>query len=266
MTTLSVFVIIIGQGKEMNKELLNAETEEEKTAPEGGLSGEVTDIADEPQKGDVTAGGETQEEGVEETDAGVLGENLVGEFSFHIAARAMGKVMRVPEKVISYMVSFVYLVVGVLCVSLTQHIEAYLPYIVGSLMSAFAVAQFVIAIIGKEYKNPKGSKVASPLIILLLGIFILVEHEWGHTFIPVLWGLFGLYEGAQAFNHAVSRIARGLNPAYFIIKGVIEVGVAFLLLYKPEEYAELHIIVFGISLIFDGITHMPPIKKLLTGR
>lgn len=200
----------------------------------------------------------------EEVVAGVLGENIAGKFSFHMAAKEMGRVMHMPEKVISYIVSVVYLVVGALCIALTHHIEAYLPYIVGSLMAAFAVAQFVLAIVRKEFKNPHANRTASSLIILALSIFIIVESEWGHMLIPIMWGLFGLYEGAHAFNHAMSRIARGLNPAYFIIKGIVEVVVAFLLLYKPEDYGELHIIVFGVSLIFDGITHMPPIKKLLT--
>ena len=123
---------------------------------------------------------------------------------------------------------------------------------------------FIFAIIEKEYRNTKSNRTASALILIGLSVMILIEHEWAHTFIPIVWGVLGLCEGAHAFNHALSRISRGMRSSYYIIKGIVEVAVAFLLLYKPEEYGELHIIVFGVSLIIDGITTLPALKKLFT--
>lgn len=124
----------------------------------------------------------------------------------------------------------------------------------------------MFALVTKEYRNTHTNKTAMSLILIGLSVMIILEHDWAHTFIPIVWGVLGLFEGAHAFNHALSRISRGMRSSYYIIKGVIEVVVAFLLLYKPEQYGELHIIVFGVSLMLDGITTVPIIKNFIARR
>ena len=176
------------------------------------------------------------------------------------------KYAKMPEKVANYLFAALYLVVGVLCIVMPHHIEFALPYIVGGGMAAVAVVTFIFAIVTKEYRSTHTNKTAMSVILMGLSVMIILEHDWAHTFIPIIWGMLGLFEGAHAFNHALSRISRGMRPAYYIVKGIIEVVVAFLLLYRPEQYGELHIIVFGVSLIIDGITTVPFIKALVARR
>ena len=72
--------------------------------------------------------------------------------------------------------------------------------------------------------------------------------------------------GAHAFNHAFSRIARSERCVYYLGKGVIEVILAFILLYEPShpDHIPLHIIVFGVQMIFDAVTMFPPLKEFLS--
>ena len=78
--------------------------------------------------------------------------------------------------------------------------------------------------------------------------------------------MLGLFEGAHAFNHALSRIANGGRSIFFIIRGVIECLVAFMLLYQPSNHDIhiFHIIVFGFNMIFDAVTMLPPVKAFLS--
>ncbi|MDE6373442.1 MAG: hypothetical protein K2L72_02990 [Clostridia bacterium] len=213
---------------------------------------------------DALIGGENEAAVV--TDIGSCGDFLVEEFSVEANVRRASKYIRIPEKIAAYLFAVVYMAVGALCVAIPEKIEFALPYIVGGALGAGALVQFIFAIITKEYKSVRSNKTASSLILIGLSVMIIIEHEWAHTFIPIVWGVIGLCEAAHAFNLALSRISRGLRPSYYIVKGVIEVAVAFLLLYKPEQYGELHIIVFGVSLIFDGVTATPIIKKFTEGR
>lgn len=213
---------------------------------------------------DALVGGE--EEAAVVTDIGSCGDFLVEEFSVEANVRRASKYIRIPEKVAAYLFSLIYMAVGALCVAIPEKIEVVLPYIVGGILGAGALVQFIFAIITKEYKSMRSNKTASSLILIGLSIMIIIEHEWAHTFIPIVWGVIGLCEAAHAFNHALSRISRGMRPSYYIVKGIIEVVVAFLLLYKPEQYGELHIIVFGVSLILDGIAAMPVVKKFTERR
>lgn len=204
------------------------------------------------------------EGGVAAADLGTFGDGIVEGFSVESNAQKVSKIIKIPESVAKYFIGVVYIALGVVCAVIPEKIEFALPYVVGSLLGVIAVVRFIYAIVEKEYISTQSNKTASSLILLGVSIMIFVEHEWAHTFIPIVWGVWGLFEGAHAFNHAFSRIARHKQFIYYLIKGITEVVVAFLLLYEPEQYGELHIIVFGISLILDGIVILPFVHKFVT--
>lgn len=204
------------------------------------------------------------DDGVISSDLGTFGDGIIESFSVESNAKKVSKITKIPKSAAEYFIGIVYIAFGVVCAVIPGKIEIALPYVVGSALGLISVVRFVYAIVEKEYLSTQSNKTASSLIMLGVGIMILVDHEWAHTFIPIVWGVWGLFEGAHAFNHAFARIARHKKFLYYIIKGVTELVVAFLLLYEPEQYGELHIIVFGISLILDGIVILPFVHKFVT--
>ena len=198
------------------------------------------------------------------TDIGTFGDHIIEDFSVEANIKKVSRYVKLPETAAKYVLAVLYIAFGAVCAAIPEKIEHALPYIVGGGLGVISLVQFVFAIVQKEYRSTTSNRTASALIMIGLSVMIILEHEWAHTFIPIVWGVLGLCEGAHAFNHALSRISRGMRSSYFIIKGIVEVAVAFLLLYKPEEYGELHIIVFGVSLILDGITAIPVVKKFFT--
>lgn len=211
--------------------------------------------------------GDDKEEAADEiavTDIGTYGDHIIEDLSAEANVLKISKYTKMPLTVAKYVLSVLYIALGAVCAAIPAKIENALPYIVGGGLGALSLVQFIFAIVQKEYRKTQSNRTASSLILIGLSVMIIIEHEWAHTFIPIVWGILGLCEGAHAFNLALSRISRGLRSTYYIIKGIIEVVVAFLLLYRPEQYGELHIIVFGVSLIIDGIVTVPVIKKFVT--
>lgn len=247
--------------EEKTRKSADGKAETEKNAEEN------VDGADIEVEAHTLVGEEPSEEALEEisiTDFGTYGDRIIDDFSVESQAKGANKHIKIPETAAKYVLSVLYIALGAVCAAIPARIESVLPYIVGVGLLSISLVRFIFAIIEKEYRNTKSNRTASALILIGLSVMILIEHEWAHTFIPIVWGVLGLCEGAHAFNHALSRISRGMRSSYYIIKGIVEVAVAFLLLYKPEEYGELHIIVFGVSLIIDGITTLPVLKKLFT--
>lgn len=245
--------------EEITRKSADGKTKTEKNAEES-VDGAENEVA-----AYTLVGEEPSEEALEEisiTDFGTYGDRIIDDFSVESQAKSANKHIKIPETAAKYILSVLYIALGAACAAIPARIESVLPYIVGGGLLAISLVRFIFAIIEKEYRNTKSNRTASALILIGLSVMILIEHEWAHTFIPIVWGVLGLCEGAHAFNHALSRISRGMRSSYYIIKGIVEVAVAFLLLYKPEEYGELHIIVFGVSLIIDGITTLPALKKL----
>lgn len=210
------------------------------------------------------AGAEEREDPV--VPAMGYGDFLVEEFSTEVRARKISLAMHISERKIRFVLAAVYLVIGVLSLTLATHIHSVFPYIVGGMATAYGVGQLIVAIIKREYVHTHSNKTASSLVMIALGLLIMIEHSSAYTIIAVAWGFLGLMEGAHAFNHAFSRIARSQRCIYYLGKGTIELIFAFLLLYRPSdaEHIHFHIIVFGAQLIVEAFTTFPPIKEFLS--
>lgn len=198
------------------------------------------------------------------------GDAIVEEFSIKNKITGVAQATGISAKIVNYIFAAIYFVVGVLCVSITEIITHVLPYIVGSLMITVGTVQFIIALVRHEYRSVSTNRTASSLIIAALGVMIIVESVkpdsvWAITFISIVWGVLGLFEGAHAFNHAFARMANSQRSAFYLVKGFVEVAVAFMLLYQPgnHDIHTFHIIVFGINLMIDAITMLPAVKKFL---
>ncbi len=198
------------------------------------------------------------------------GDYIIEEFSAETNVSRITKITKLPEHIVKYAFSVIYLIVGVLCVTMTERITEILPYIVGGMMAIIGTVQFIVALKNHEYRHLKTNQTATSLIVTALGIMIIVQHvlpdnESAITFISIVWGILGLFEGAHAFNHAFKRIANSERCIYYLIKGLIEVVVAFMLLYDPGNHDthHFHIIVFGLNLIFDAVTMIPQVKAIL---
>ncbi len=199
------------------------------------------------------------------------GDFIVEEFSAEQNAARVANVTKMSKNAASYLLAAVYLVLGVLCVSITGIITEVLPYIVGALMIVVGIVRFIIAIIHKEYKDLKTNQTATSFLVAALGVMIILQeidatNDSAIMLISVVWGILGLFEGAHAFNHALKRISNSERCGYYLIKGLLECVVAFMLLYRPDshEIHHFHIIVFGANLILDALIMIPPVKKFLS--
>lgn len=254
-----------------NEELSNKSCSAETYAETNGqaFSGNEETVAYTESADENAVTEEAAAEAVEE-ESHPYGESLVEEFSAENNVQRVARLTKLPENAAVYFVAAIYFIVGVLCVSITHYIIAYLPYIVGGMMVLIGVVQFIVAIIHREYRTVKTNRTAGSLIIAALGAMIIFQKIDPENdpimLISVAWGILGLFEAAHAFNHAFKRMANSERCIYYLIKGIIECAVAFLLLYQPESEAahEFHIIVLGANLIFDSITMIPKIKELLS--
>jgi uncharacterized membrane protein HdeD (DUF308 family) len=192
------------------------------------------------------------------------GDFIVEEFSAEQTAKKVTRLIKLNETTVNYIMSFLDLCVGTLILAMYSHIGNYFSYIVGSFMAVIGLGQFIYAVRTKEYVHTHSNKTAMSLILMALALLILIERESANTIIAIAWGFLGLLEGAHAFNHAFSRMARHKRFVYYLVKGSVEVVLAFMLLHDPINHLETHIIVLGVNLIFDAVTMFPPIKKRLS--
>lgn len=213
---------------------------------------------------------EDKEDFEEEHKEGI-GDVILGEISAETNVTRLSKITKLPHHTITYVIATIYFVVGVLCVAITNEITEVLSYLVGGMMIIIGSTRFISALVKREYRHTKTNVTAMSLIITALGIMIIIQHlqpdnQSDITFISIVWGILGLLEGAHALNHAFERISNSERCIYFLLRGLVELVVAFMLLYDPgnHEAHHFHIIVFGINLIMDAVTMIPKVKEFLS--
>ncbi len=237
-----------------------------KAVSEETESAEETANIDESAAEEITEDELAVAEAVTENIPELMVEGLSAE---HNVSR-LAFITKLPKNIATYIVAAIYFIVGVLCVSVTRHITVALPYIVGAIMMLVGISGFIISLVHRDYKNIKTNKIATYILTVLLGAMVILEEIDPQIdpimLISIIWGVFGLFEGAHAFNHAITRIANSERCVYYIIKGIAECVVAFMMLYRPESHEAhfFHIVVFGISLIIDAVTMIPKIKQFLS--
>lgn len=207
----------------------------------------------------------------EEEKTQSYGDFIIEEFAAETNVPRVAKITKLPVNVVTYGFSVIYFIVGVLCIAITDRVTEVLPYVVGVMMTVIGIVRFIIALVQHEYRHLKTNQTATSLIMAFLGIMIIIQeldaqNDSAIMLISVVWGILGLFEGAHAFNHAFKRIANSERCIYYLIKGIVECVVAFMLLYEPTDHNmhDVHIIVFGINLIFDAITMIPQVKTFLS--
>lgn len=214
---------------------------------------------------------DAEAEAVEEEHSEGIADAILEGISAETNVSRLSKITKLPKHTVTYVIAAIYFVVGVLCVVITSEITEVLSYIVGGMMIIVGFARFLMAIVKHEYRHTKTNVTAMSLIITALGIMMIVQHlqpenEADITFISIVWGIIGLLEGAHAFNHVFERISNSERCIYYLLKGIVELVVAFMLLYDPgnHETHHFHIIVFGVNLILDSITMIPQVKAFLS--
>lgn len=210
------------------------------------------------------------EEVDEEEHTEGIAHSILDEFSAEGNILRLTKLTKLPKHTVTYIMAAICFIIGVLCVAITSQITEVLPYLVGGIMVLIGATRFIIALVTHEYRHLRTNRTAMSLIVTALGIMIIVQHvlpdnNSAITFISIVWGILGLLEGAHALNHAFKRIANSERCVYFLIRGIVELVVAFMLLYDPGNHAthHFHIIVFGINLIMDSVTMIPQVKAFL---
>lgn len=206
-----------------------------------------------------------------ETHTNSYGDFIIEEFSAETNVPRVAQFTRLPVQFVTYLFAAVYLAVGVLCVSAASTVTEVLPYIVSAMMIIIGVVRFILAVVHREYRHLKTNQTATSLIVAALGVLILIQeldstNDSAIMLISIVWGILGLFEGAHAFNHAFKRIANSERCIYYLIKGIVECAVAFMLLYQPDSHSahNFHIIVFGVNLIFDSVTMIPQVKAFFS--
>ena len=126
----------------------------------------------------------------------------------------------------------------------------------GMLLGILAVVFGVVKLIGyfsrDLYRLAFEQDLSGGILLLLLGVMLLVRPETGIVFFCVVFGLLILLDGILKLKIAGEARRFGIGAWWLILAE----GTMTLLIFRPSENAAALIVLFGLSLLCEGLLNL----------
>ena len=141
------------------------------------------------------------------------------------------------------------LTIGTILIIFHENISHILPYIIGVntiLISTSFIKDFIIE---KNFDEKNTKKLASGIIMFIVGIIIIIQNQDSINLIAISWGIFGLKKGIDELSEAIYNHIQKKKFIITLIHSIIEISLAIILIYNPFEKLSEHIIILGIEYV-----------------
>ena len=131
----------------------------------------------------------------------------------------------------------------------------------GMLLGILAVVFGVVKLIGyfsrDLYRLAFEQDLSGGILLLLLGVMLLVRPETGIVFFCVVFGLLILLDGILKLKIAGEARRFGIGAWWLILaEGTMTAILGALLIFRPSENAAALIVLFGLSLLCEGLLNL----------
>lgn len=138
---------------------------------------------------------------------------------------------------------------GISCILFTDYIYSVFPYILGGIMMLIGALDLYRGIITKEFKLKETKLTSSGIVMLILGTVILFHNTNTDTIIGSVWGIIGLYKGAEELNVAIYHQFAKEPFVGEVVHSIVELLLAIMLLIDPLGAGRHHVFILGLELI-----------------
>ena len=158
---------------------------------------------------------------------------------------------------LSWIVTVLLLISGVLCLIFTEAIRDFLPYIAIGLLLVLAFDDLYEALGDKEYTQEDAREIANAIAYVALAGLIFVQRRNADYIIGAAWGMLGLVNGAEKLSpvlhslfHQTRHLLRNLLG---LLVSCFGITISLLLLTDPSEHLAVHVFILGLELINSSL-------------
>ena len=131
----------------------------------------------------------------------------------------------------------------------------------GTLLGGLSVVFGGVKLIGyfsrDLYRLAFEQDLAGGILLLLLGVMLLVRPETGAAFFCVVFGLLILLDGILKLQIAGEARRFGIGSWWLIVaEGALAALLGALLIFRPSENAAALTVLFGLSLLCEGLLNL----------
>lgn len=142
---------------------------------------------------------------------------------------------------------------GSLLIIFHENVAHIMPYLIESLTILIALGFIKDGVQMEEVKKAEAKRLATGLVMLIVGFIIIINQYDSINFIVIVWGIFSLIRGIDELIEAFYNIHQGKKYILTLIHAIIEISLAIVLIYSPFEKISEHIIILGIEYVIISL-------------
>lgn len=161
-------------------------------------------------------------------------------------------------KVLLKIKSFVFPVIGIICIFWPEHITGALPYLLGGAMAAVGLLMGISYFQDKQFLEQSSEGLVYSIIMLIMGAAFIIKGKDALGAIGTTWAIIGIRKASKSLNQTIRQIYMKKHFALSTAEFLIRILFAMILLFDPYEKFSTHVIILGLELIVTSIR----LKKL----
>lgn len=156
-------------------------------------------------------------------------------------------------KKLTVILSFLFPIIGVICIFLPEYVTKGLPYLLGGAMVIDGVVQTAIYINGKTFLSDSSNKLAHGLVLLIMGSAFIIQGSNSLGPMGITWAIIGIRKASRSLSGTIRSIQQKNHFLAPFALFAVRITLALLLLFDPFEKFSTHIMILGMELIAVSI-------------
>lgn len=145
------------------------------------------------------------------------------------------------------------LLCGLFCIFYSSKIESILPFLIGIMLILIGLLRSVRGLRNRNHPYFDYSIFSKAIILVILGIFVILNKNNSISFIAVIWGIIGLNNASESLEIFFLKKKQKKTTLLRLFFGFFELFLSITLIFHPFEKIEFHIVLLGMQLIIDAI-------------
>ncbi len=143
-----------------------------------------------------------------------------------------------------------FVAAGIIILILHSAILPYAGYVVGGVVIAYAIEDFIIALAEKKLLK-EGSPFFEDLVQVIIGVLLIISSDELEK-VCVIWGIWSIIRESREMTEAIAKVIHKRPGIINIIESVVVIGMSVSMILEPgEHHAKVHIVLLGIELILE---------------
>lgn len=155
------------------------------------------------------------------------------------------------------LISVALCVLGVILLAVPDLSATILCRLGGVIMILFGVVKIVGYCSKDLYRLAFQFDLASGILLIALGLLLIVRTNSMITILCTIMGIYVLADALLKIQIAIDSKIFGIQKWWLILSAAILTGIAgFLLIFRPSESTRIVMVLFGLTLLTEGILNL----------